>query len=105
MRFCLFGVPSFCSPLLLAFAMIGMAPAQAQDPSQSPPSAAAQALDDPYLWLEEVGAERALGWVKERNAISRTRLDAWPDFAPTRNRLREILDSQDRIPQVVRRGA
>ena len=105
MRFCLFGVPSFCSPLLLAFAMIGMAPAQAQDPSQSPPSAAAQALDDPYLWLEEVGAERALGWVKERNAISRTRLEAWPDFAPTRNRLREILDSQDRIPQVVRRGA
>jgi len=64
-----------------------------------------KAQDDPYLWLEEVGAERSIGWVRERNAIARTRLEAWPDFAPTRNRLKEILDSQDRIPQVVRRGA
>ena len=83
--------------LSVCFAMMGIGTAYALE--------ANKAQDDPYLWLEEVGAERSLGWVRERNAIARTRLEAWPDFAPTRNRLKEILDSQDRIPQVVRRGA
>jgi prolyl oligopeptidase len=55
--------------------------------------------------LEEVDADRSLEWVRQRNAIARARLEAWPDFAPTRKRLMEILDSQDRIPAVVRRGA
>ena len=62
------------------------------------------ASDDPYLWLEEVQGERALAWVRERDAAARTRLQAWPAFEATRGRLREILDSRDRIPGVSRRG-
>ena len=62
------------------------------------------AQTDPYLWLEDVQGERALAWVRERNAASRRSLEAWPAFAGTRDRLREILDSRERIPAVTRRG-
>ncbi len=60
--------------------------------------------DDPYLWLEDVQGERALAWVRERNAQARRALEAWPQFAATRARIREVLDSRERIPGVVRRG-
>ena len=30
--------------------------------------------DDPYLWLEDVTGDEALGWVRERNAESLGRL-------------------------------
>lgn len=83
--------------LSVCFAMMGMSTSWALD--------ASPAKEDPYLWLEEVSADRSLDWVRQRNAIARARLEAWPNFAPTRNRLQEILDSQDRIPAVVRRGA
>jgi prolyl oligopeptidase len=71
--------------------------AQPTTPS-TPPS------EDPYLWLEDVQGERALAWVRERNAQARERLQAWPDFMPLRQRIREVLDSRDRIPAVRRRG-
>jgi prolyl oligopeptidase len=71
--------------------------AQQTTPS-TPPS------EDPYLWLEDVQGERALAWVRERNAQARERLQAWPDFMPLRQRIREVLDSRDRIPAVRRRG-
>ncbi len=58
-----------------------------------------------WLWLEEVQGEQALAWVRERNAESRQRLEAWPGFAATRQSIRAVLDAQDRIPMVVRRGA
>jgi prolyl oligopeptidase len=67
--------------------------------------APAQAEDDPYLWLEEVQGDKALAWVRERNAEARARLEAWPEFGRTRDSLRAILDSRDRIPAIVRRGA
>jgi prolyl oligopeptidase len=72
--------------------------------SASAQTAAPAAADDPYLWLEDVQGERALAWVRERNAASRQRLEAWPQFQPSRDRIREILDSRDRIPAVTRRG-
>jgi prolyl oligopeptidase len=59
---------------------------------------------DPYLWLEDVLGERALAWVRERNAVTEQVLQARPDYAPTRDAVRELLDSQARIPQVSRRG-
>ena len=68
------------------------------------PSMADTPDDDPYLWLEDVQGERALAWVRERNAQSRHALEAWPDFGVTRTRIREVLDSRERIPAVVRRG-
>jgi prolyl oligopeptidase len=60
--------------------------------------------DDPYLWLEEVQGERALAWVRARNADSEARLRASPGFDALREQLREVLDSRQQIPAVSRRG-
>ncbi len=60
--------------------------------------------DDPFLWLEDVLGDAALGWVRERNAESEARLTARADFEPTRARLLGLLNSKARIPQVTRRG-
>ena len=40
--------------------------------------------DDPFLWLEDVLGERALAWVRERNAQSQALLQARPEYEPTR---------------------
>lgn len=58
---------------------------------------------DPYLWLEEVASERALSWVRERNAVTARELEG-PQFETTRRRLLAAYDSQARIPTVSRRG-
>jgi len=60
--------------------------------------------DDPWLWLEEVQDTKALDWVRERNASTRQRLQAWPGFETTRERILQVLDSRDRIPAIARRG-
>jgi prolyl oligopeptidase len=60
--------------------------------------------DDPYLWLEDVGGEKALAWVREQNALSRRELEAAPEFEPIRQRLLSILDSKEQIPYVVKHG-
>ena len=60
--------------------------------------------DDPNLWLEDVLGDKALAWVRERNAQSRKAIEAWPQFTQTRDQLRAILDSKEQIPGVVRRG-
>jgi prolyl oligopeptidase len=59
---------------------------------------------DPYLWLEDVHGERAMAWVRERNAETEAALQADPRFAVTRDAVREVLDSREQIPQVTRRG-
>lgn len=82
-----------CAALCL-FAWTAMADTAATSPD-----------DDPFLWLEDVQGERALGWVRERNAQSQALLEARPEFAPLRARLREVLDAKDRIPYVRRLGA
>ena len=64
----------------------------------SPPTA------DPYQWLEEVQGERALAWVRERNALSLKTLQTSPNYAPLRQELLAVLNSRDRIPQVRRYG-
>lgn len=65
---------------------------------------AAETGDDPYLWLEEVTAEKAIEWVKQQNAVSTKELEATPYFETTRARLLSILDSKERIPFVSKRG-
>ncbi len=59
---------------------------------------------DRHAWLEVVLGEAALDWVRQRNAESRAELCARPEFAPSRDRLRALLDAPDRIPSVSRRG-
>ncbi len=61
-------------------------------------------IHDPFLWLEEVDSERALAWVRERNAESQAVLEASPVYATTREQLLAVLNSKDRIPYVNRRG-
>ena len=65
----------------------------------------APTVDDPYLWLEEIEGERALAWVRERNAESERELSQDAEFAASRARILEVLDSREQIPYVVRRGA
>jgi prolyl oligopeptidase len=72
--------------------------AQAQAPA--PPVAAP---DDPYLWLEDVGGERPLAWVRDRNAVAERELGGAAHEA-LRKRLQAILDARDRIPYVSRHG-
>ena len=59
---------------------------------------------DPFAWLEEVDGERALAWVRERNAESQALLAAEPGFDATRAMLQDQLDGAGRIPAVTRRG-
>ncbi|MEQ1684170.1 MAG: prolyl oligopeptidase family serine peptidase [Burkholderiaceae bacterium] len=61
--------------------------------------------DDPFLWLEDVQGEAALAWVRERNAESQNVLMARPEYAPTRERLLQVMNSKERIPYISRRGA
>lgn len=58
---------------------------------------------DPYLWLEDVTGDDALDWVRARNAPTLARFrDA--DFERMRTEALEVLDTDARIPYVVRRG-
>jgi prolyl oligopeptidase len=60
--------------------------------------------DDPNLWLEDVTGDDALDWVRARNAESTAELTGSPRFAEFRDQIREVLDADDRIPYVRRRG-
>ncbi len=79
-------------PLLL-LAALAAAPAMPQTPAA-----------DPYLWLEDVQGERALNWVRERNAGSEKLLRADPGFERRRQQLLEVMDSREQIPYARRRA-
>ena len=70
--------------------------------AQTPPPAPTP--DDPFLWLEEVEGERALAWVRERNAATEKRITADPGFKKLQQELLEVLDSRSRIPAIERIG-
>ena len=61
-------------------------------------------VQDPYQWLEDVDGERALSWVRERNAETLAELTSGSRFDALRTEIREVLDSTDRIPYITRRG-
>ncbi|MEO8699922.1 MAG: prolyl oligopeptidase family serine peptidase [Kofleriaceae bacterium] len=62
------------------------------------------AAEDPYLWLEEVGADKSLAWARERNKTSQSELEGVPGFAQSRDRIRAILDSKEKTPYVSKQG-
>ena len=84
--------------------LLPMTTLPANPPDSAAPAGPDSAADDPLLWLEEVQGERALAWVRARNAESRALLTRHPRFAAMRDSFRQILDSRDRIPYFVRRG-
>ena len=59
---------------------------------------------DPHLWLEDVTGEKALDWVRARNATSTEALASDPEFEALRESLLAIYDSDERIPYVTKRG-
>ena len=70
---------------LLAAVLTTAVPAFAAD--QKEPAVAdpqAQTADDPYLWLEDVTGDKALGWAKQQNARTDAELAATPGFAQLR---------------------
>lgn len=60
--------------------------------------------EDPYLWLEDVTGEKALDWVKQRNATTQAKFESNPEFTKLRDDLLEILNSKERIPFVTKYG-
>ena len=62
------------------------------------------AAPDPYRWLEEVTSERALSWVRERNAEAVAELARSARFEALRAEILEVFESTDRIPYISRRG-
>ncbi|TQL69516.1 prolyl oligopeptidase [Nocardioides albertanoniae] len=59
---------------------------------------------DPFEWLEEVEGAEALAWVRARNEEAHASVGADPEFAKIEARILEVLDSDDRIPEVSRLG-
>ncbi len=62
------------------------------------------AAGDPHEWLEDVEGERALDWVRERNARAEAELAAGEDFRRMEADIRAILDSDAKIPAVEKIG-
>lgn len=62
-----------------------------------------EAPDDPYLWLEDVTGEDALDWVRARNEPTMAQFCSG-EFERLRAEALEVLDTDTRIPYVVRRG-
>jgi prolyl oligopeptidase len=96
-------------PTLLALAMttvLSCTAAIAADASAGDADAptTVSATDDPYLWLEDVEGERALDWVRARNAVTQDKLADTRKFEQLESRLLAILDSNERIPQVYEQG-
>ncbi|HZA11596.1 prolyl oligopeptidase family serine peptidase [Mycobacterium sp.] len=59
--------------------------------------------DDPYLWLEEIAGDDALDWVRRHNEPTLAELGDGR-FERMRAEALEVLDTDARIPYVVRRG-
>ena len=70
----------------------------------APEPVAAPVVEDPYLWLEDVGADTSLDWVRARNATSEGELTAGPGFAALEARLLANMDSDAKIPYVSKMG-
>ncbi len=67
-------------------------------------TAALAETDDPFLWLEDVGGQKAMGWVNEQNAKSRPAIEGERGFKPLLEKFTEIANSRERIPAVSKLG-
>lgn len=59
---------------------------------------------DPHAWLEDVGGERQLAWVREQNAKAEAELARTPAFDALEAQILAILDSDAKIPGVEKIG-
>jgi prolyl oligopeptidase len=79
------------------------AAAKAVSDWRRPANADALAQQDPHAWLEDVGGDQPLAWVREHNALAEGALGGAAHEA-LRARLQSILDAKERIPYVSRHG-
>ena len=96
-----------CRTLLLALVCCGVAASAEPTPGpekDSPMPTATASPDDPHLWLEDVLGDEALAWVRQRNEQTLAELAATPAFGTLEAALQTILDDDQRIPTVVKRG-
>ncbi|MGQ4597011.1 prolyl oligopeptidase family serine peptidase [Nocardia sp. R6R-6] len=63
-----------------------------------------QNVTDPYLWLEEVTAERALDWARAHNATVHDRFADSERFRDLERRILDMLDTDTKIAYPGRRG-
>ncbi len=82
--------------------LLTMATVWAQQAVIEPDSS--EAVEDPYLWLEDVEGEEALTWVEAQNEVSVGYLESLPTFDALNDRNLEILNSDDRIASPGLRG-
>ncbi|HEX5307092.1 MAG TPA: prolyl oligopeptidase family serine peptidase [Dyella sp.] len=73
----------------------------AQTHAAGPADAAQQ---DKFLWLEDIHGDRPMEWVKQQNALTADRFATGSQFAQSRDRILEVLDSDEHIPYVNRMG-
>jgi prolyl oligopeptidase len=59
---------------------------------------AGDAMNDPYLWLEDARAPRAMDWVKAHNDKSVGLLTSDPHYAETEAKIRKVVLAPDRLP-------
>lgn len=88
--------------LLLALAVTISPMTHAKDSAAKTADRAASA--DPYLWLEDIHGARPMDWVKKQNALTEQRYADNAQFVKTRDEILQVLDSDQHIPYVSRRG-
>jgi prolyl oligopeptidase len=62
------------------------------------------AREDPFLWLEEEKGKKALEWVEQQNKKTVAKLESVPGFKKINERILEILNSDQRIRYVFKKG-
>jgi len=83
-------------------ALLGSLALHAQPQKAAVPATTA---GDPYAWLEDVTGEKAMAWVRARNAESAKELESGDTFKTLEADILKILDSDARIPYVSKAGA
>jgi prolyl oligopeptidase len=99
-------VPFAFAALLGTACAAGAQGAAATAAATPAPAATAPAADaaDPYLWLEEVDGERALGWVREQNESTFRRLEGDALYNGLYRDALAVLNSASRLPQLSQHG-
>ncbi|WP_374319498.1 prolyl oligopeptidase family serine peptidase [Pseudoxanthomonas kaohsiungensis] len=75
--------------------LIAAGAAHAQEPAVA---------DDPYQWLEDVTGDKPLDWVRAQNAKTDAALASTPEFKAMEAGIREVLDSDAKVPGVQKIG-
>ena len=68
--------------------------------AEGPVRQEASVANDPYQWLEDVTGDKSIAWVREQNAKSEAELAANADFRKLEGQIRDILDSDAKIPGI-----